>query len=630
VVRHFRLRDMTAVGAVAFVMLAAACSSSTSSTSGPSSTSSTPGTSTSSPTGTGAGVGALNPGTGTPQSGGTLNEVGVSDVEFLDYDVAYYSTDDMVMRLSVRSLYSWGNTQATATTAEPDLATGPPVVTDGGKTVTITLRSGVEWDTTPARAVTAADVARGIKRACNPSPVAFGGMADFESTIVGLTAFCHGYPAASATSASVMKAYIEGHNVPGIIASGNTLTLKLTQPAAWLEGAMTLPPFSGVPIEAESALPGSPGIYNHMYADGPYKITSYIPKKSFTFVRNPVWNASTDPLRKAYVNAINVDETGDQTTIYQEITTNTPSLGLTWDSRPPPADDVSLTNAMKSGSPTVGLYATYSSNPYIVFNTVSPNNGGALGKVAVRQALSYGLDRSQMLKTLGGATINPPLTHILPPGTDGAQDVPAGYDPYPYNPTKATAMLTAAGFTPSHKLVLKYLYRSDSQGQTQLFTNLSAQLSALGNVSVVGVPTNQSDFYGKYLYNTASPSPAAKGVWDFVGAGWSPDWYGNSAVSWFNPLLSAPGGFPADGGSNFGFFSDPTVNSLIKTALLQTTEPAADTYWAKADEASMSAAAIYPITADLEFAEHAAYVHNAVYIPELQQYDAANVWLSAS
>ena len=50
------------------------------------------------------------------------------------------------------------------------------------------------WDTTPARAVTAADVVRGIKRACNPSPENFGGMADFESTIVGLAAFCKRVP----------------------------------------------------------------------------------------------------------------------------------------------------------------------------------------------------------------------------------------------------------------------------------------------------------------------------------------------------------------------------------------------------------------------------------------------------
>ncbi|MGH3247966.1 MAG: ABC transporter substrate-binding protein [Trebonia sp.] len=606
---------------MAVTVLAAACSSSSSSSSGSAGPSSSSSTSTSANQG-------LNPGTGTPKSGGTLNEVGVSDVKVMDYDLAYYSTDDQQMRLTERSLYNWGNTPATATTPEPDLATGPPVSTDGGKTVSVTLRSGVMWDTTPARPVTAADVVRGIKRACNPSPQNFGGMADFESTIVGLTAFCKGYPAASATSAAAMKKYIEGTNVSGITASGNTITFKLTQPAAWLVGAMTLAPFSGVPIEAESALPGSPGVYNHLYSDGPYKLASYTPKKNISFVRNPVWTASTDPLRKAYVNAINVDETGDQTTIYQEITTNTPSLGMTWDSLPPPADYLSLSNQVKSGSKDVGLFATYSSNPYVVYNTVSPNNGNALKSASVRQALSYGLDRKQITKTLGGPEVNPPLTHILPPGIDGAQGVPANFDAYPYSQSKAKSMLAAAGFTPSHKLAIKFLYRSDSQGQVRLFANMQAQWNALGDVTVTGVPTNQSDFYGKYLTVTTSPTPAQAGAWDIAIAGWSPDWYGNSAVSFFGPLYSSPGGFPANGGSNFGYFSDPTVNSLINQALSQVTEPQADAYWAKADQAVMSAAAIFPITSNNEYAVHASYVHNAVYIPVSQQYDAANVWLS--
>ena len=204
-----------------------------------------------------------------------------------------------------------------------------------------------------------------------------------------------------------MKYYIEGHNVSGITVSGNTITFTLTKPAPWLVGAMTLVAFNATPIEAENGLPGTPAVYNHMYSDGPYEITSYTPKKSIKFMRNPVWNASTDPLRKAYVNAINVDETGNQTTIYQQMPTGSPSLGMSFDALPPPADTPNLLNQIKSGSHNVNLGATYSSNPYLVFNTVSPNNGGALGKAEVRQALSYGIERSQLQKVLGGADHQP-------------------------------------------------------------------------------------------------------------------------------------------------------------------------------------------------------------------------------
>ena len=621
-VRHFRTRAFTAVaGAVALTMLAGACSSSKSGAAAPASQQLT------------AGWQGLNPGTGAPQRGGTLNMVGISDVDYMDYDTAYYTTDIMVQqRLMERTLYNWAAVPGHNITPEPDLATGMPVISDNGLKQTVTIRSGVMWNTSPARAVTAADVVRGIKRACNPSPVAFGGMADFETTIQGLSAFCAGYPAASANNAAVMKKYIEGHNVSGITISGNSITFTLTRPAPWLDGAMTLAAFVATPIEAENGLPGTPAVYDHMYSDGPYELTSYTPKKSMTFVRNPVWSASTDPLRKAYVNAINVDETGNQTTIYQQMATGSASLGMSFDALVPPADDPNLLNLIKSGSHLANLAATYSSNPYLVFNTVSPNNGGALGKADVRQALSYGIQRSQLTKSLGGATTNPPLTHILPAGIDGSQDVPAGYNPYPYDPSKAKSMLAAAGFTSSHPLQIKFLYRSDSQGSTKVFNNVAAQLGALGSVTVSGVPTNQADFYGKYLYvpNTPSaPSPAYKGTWDMASAGWGPDWFGDSAVSYFNPLYSSPGGFPANGGSNFGYFSSATVNNTISQALSQTTEAAADKYWAQADEETMQAAAVYPITSPLQLAEHAPYVHNAVYMTQWQNFDPTNVWLSS-
>jgi len=622
--RHFRTRAYAAVvSAVALTMLAAACSNSSSSSNG--------GGSTGQQGQLKAGFQGLNPGTGAPQRGGTLNMVGISDVDYLDYDTGYYTTDYQVARLTVRQLYGFPADPAKTTTPEPDLATGMPVISDNGLKQTVTVRSGVMWNTNPPRPVTAADVVRGIKRACNPSPVFFGGMADFEATIKGLSEFCAGYPAKAGTDAAALKQYVEGHNVSGITTSGNSITFELTQPAPWLVGAMTMSPFSAVPIEAENALPGTPGVYNHMYSDGPYQITSYTPKKSFHFVRNPQWKASTDPLRKAYVNAINVDETGNQTTIYQQMPTNSPSLGMSFDALPPPADTPNLLNQVKSGSDDVNLAATYSSNPYLIFNVVSPNNGGALGKADVRQALSYGLERSQLTKVLGGPIVNPPLTHILPVGIDGAQGVPANYNPYPYDQAKAKSMLSAAGYTASSPLQIKFLYRSDSQASTAVFNNVSSQLNALGAVKVTGVPTNQSDFYGKYLVvpNTKSaPSPAYKGTWDMAGSSWGPDWYGNSAVTYFNPLYSSPGGFPANGGSNFGYFSSSTVNNLINQALSQPTEPEADKFWAQADMEVMKEAAVYPITSVLQLAEHAPYVHNAVFMTQWQNFDPANVWLS--
>ena len=137
----------------------------------------------------------------------------------------------------------------------------------------------------------------------------------------------------------------------------------------------------------------------------------------------------------------------------------------------------------------------------------------------MRQALSYGIERSQLQKVFGGAEINPALTHVLPAGIDGSQDVPADYNPYPYNQDKAKSMLAAAGFTASHPLQIKFLYRSDSQGSTAIFNNVVTQLNALGSVKVTGVPTNQSDFYGKYLYVPQQPGQPVARLQGHLGHG---------------------------------------------------------------------------------------------------------------
>ena len=49
-----------------------------------------------------AGFQAVNPGSWIPRSrGGTLNMIGISDVNYMDYDTAYFSTDYQVARLMI-------------------------------------------------------------------------------------------------------------------------------------------------------------------------------------------------------------------------------------------------------------------------------------------------------------------------------------------------------------------------------------------------------------------------------------------------------------------------------------------------------------------------------------------------
>ena len=76
----------------------------------------------------------------------------------------------------------------------PDVATAVPTtsnggITNGGKTYTFHLKQGVDWNTSPARQVVAADFIREFKAFCNPvSPV--GNPLYYTATIAGLKQYC--------------------------------------------------------------------------------------------------------------------------------------------------------------------------------------------------------------------------------------------------------------------------------------------------------------------------------------------------------------------------------------------------------------------------------------------------------
>ena len=539
----------TGVGLVAAASVVAACSSS-----GSSSSSGTSGSSVSLTSGTQG----INPGTGSPQTGGTLNLLGVGDVDYMDPNISYYTIGYLGQRMWIRGLYAYPAIPGKTTTPAPDLATALPTISNGGKTYTITLRNGAMWDTSPAREVTAADALRGIERSCNPVQP-FGGLPDFESLIAGYAQFCSGFANVAHTT-SAISSYMSSHQISGIKASGQTITFTLVHPASYFPDMLTLPAFNPAPVESLDYLPASAASQQHPIADGPYTVQSYTPARSITFVRNPVWKASTDPIRKAYVNKIVVTETGTQQTNQQELQTNTAAASMEWDSFPPLASVPGLETQMQQGvNHNFNMGPQYSSNPQIWFNNVSPNNGSALSKVAVRQALSYGLNRAHLTQVIN-PTVNPPLTHVLPDGINGAQDVPSGYNPYPYNPSKAKSLLASAGY--SSGLSVTMLYRPSSSISSAIAQAAQSDLAKIGvKAKLLGVPT--ADFYTKYL---EVPTAAKSGVWDLAVAGWGPDWYGDAALSFFGPEFSGPSSYPPVG-SNFGFYNDPSVTALIGQAL---------------------------------------------------------------
>jgi ABC-type transport system substrate-binding protein len=150
------------------------------------------GTTTGSGTGTGGSSGfnqdANVNASGSPTKGGTLRITGNADVDHLDTASAYYTTSYSLERTFTRQLFSYpaSTDKNKALEAVPDAAKEVPTKDNGGisadgRTVTVHLRDGVRWNTTPARAVTAQDFVLGFKRLCNPTQNSVGAPGYFET-----------------------------------------------------------------------------------------------------------------------------------------------------------------------------------------------------------------------------------------------------------------------------------------------------------------------------------------------------------------------------------------------------------------------------------------------------------------
>jgi peptide/nickel transport system substrate-binding protein len=561
-----------------------------------------------------------------PKRGGTLTIVGSSDVDHFDTASAYYDVTYTLFRAITRQLYQYPTTRTTAGEVNPvpDLATGMPVITNGGKTYTVTIRSGAQWNSNPPRQVTAADEVLGMKRLCNPvNPVGAPGY--FEATIVGMQNYCNGFANVGDDAASI-KNYIQTHNIPGVKATGpETVQFMLTQPASDFINILAMTFSSPAPVEDLNYVPGSTDLAEHFLSDGPYEVQNYNPNTSITLVRNPAWKASTDPLRKAYVNKINIQEGVANTPIaaVQQIQAGT--ADMEWDQN---VDTSQLPGMVANHDPDLvigpqGASNFITINPYIVINFLSPNNRGALSKLKVRQALEYAFNKTADSQVYGGSVISQPLNQVVPGGNIGTIN---GYNPYPTtgnngNPAKAKKLLAQAGYSPG-QITLNLVYRTNTVHPQIAQTDQAALQKAGFKVNLISATA--SDFYSKYLEN---PTDTKSGAWDIAEPGWIPDWLGNNGRSIIEPLFD--GRTYGPNSVDYGDYNSAKLNSYIDKALSATSTSQATTYWQDAAKQIMADAAVVPIAAQKVSIYHSSRLRNCYFNVWTENCDVTNVWLSS-
>ncbi|MDL4773450.1 ABC transporter substrate-binding protein [Actinomadura xylanilytica] len=566
------------------------------------------------------GGGSTRPTTGPPRDGGVLRIVGSSDVEHLDPAGASSVGAYGLVRTYARTLFGTraSNDFNETVPVRADVAARIPTrenggVSENGTTYTVRLRQGVYWSTSPPRPVTAHDFVRGVKRMCNPaSPSA--GQRYYTPTIKGMDGFCHGFGAVDAKDPEAIAAYQNAHEIGGLRAEDDhTLVFALTRPASDFLNLLSLPATAAAPAEYDRYLPDGPEFRQHTVSDGPYRITQYKPGVSYLLSRNPAWRQDTDPLRERHVEKIRITLGQDSAdTVQQQIEQG--SADLAWDQ---PVPTAALPRVRRD--PRFAIRDTPSNSPYLVFNTLSPGNGGALGRREVRQALEYAIDRSALVKIVGGPDVASPLHTVIPPGNAGH----APTDRYPTageagDPGRCRRLLAEAGYT---GLKLEFPYRTNSVHRL-IAQSIKDNLAGCGVTAELRADTG-GDFYAETI---SSPARAREGKWDIAAPGWTPDWYGNNGRTLVQPLFDGRG--YGKNSINYGGYDSAEVNGLIDAALTAPDAGRAAGHWQRADQKIMEDAAIVPLLDRAHTIFRSSRVGGAVFLPTAAGYDYTRLWLA--
>jgi peptide/nickel transport system substrate-binding protein len=391
------IRTVAAVALAAALALALAACGSSSTSSSTSSTSTTASASSALST-SGYKSPLTEPLTG-GKRGGTLQVLQEIDFEHLDPGIAYFSVDYAVVFATQRPLYSQ---KPNSTEETPDMAEGAPEVSNGGKTVTVHLKTGIRFSPPVNREVTSEDVAYAIERGANP---------DVANPYIG------SYFKAIEGEPTATGGPMKGIETP----NKHEIVFHLTEPKGQLVAdALLLPLTAAVPKEyAEKFDKNKPSNYaDFEVATGPYMLKNdaagkvlgigYIPGKSATLVRNPNWNPKTD-YRPAYLNEIAIKIGGTAAVLGRE--TLEGSNVVQNESAVAQSDVRLAAEKFKSQlqiSPGAGAH-------YIGVN----NKVGPFKNVDLRKAFWAALDRTAMDKARGGELVTNVATHFIYPTING-------------------------------------------------------------------------------------------------------------------------------------------------------------------------------------------------------------------
>jgi ABC-type transport system substrate-binding protein len=284
---------------------------------------------------------------------------------------------------------------------QPELAAGPPVVSDGGTTYTFHIRTGFRFSPPSKELVTAATVRDSIERALSPNLGANAPGIRFADVITGAAAYHAGTAA----------------HIAGLNANGDTLRMRLTRPVGDLLHRLALPIFSVVPRHTPVIVNG---LTKPIPSAGPYYVASYTPGEQLVLRRNTHYSGTRPHALDEIVYAFGQsdDQAAGLVKGGEADYTTTGQSGASPITSP----------AFVPGGRLDRLYGAHgTSMPQRFFLTPTLATGrlwmntsrGIFRNARLRRAVNYALDRPPMVKQIGPFN-GQPSDQYLPPGMPGS------------------------------------------------------------------------------------------------------------------------------------------------------------------------------------------------------------------
>jgi ABC-type oligopeptide transport system substrate-binding subunit len=350
---------------------------------------------------------------GKARVGGTLKHSLTVDIDYVDPALWYYVPSWTIGYATSAMLLNYPHAPAPrGSRLVPEVAQGLPRISRNGLVYTFKLKS--TYRLSNGQRVNAQSFARALNRALNrrmSSPAQ-----PFVEDIVGAQAVIAG----------------RAQRASGIVARGNTLTIRMTKRSPDLLARLAMPFFA-----AQGTLPINPeGVSAPVQSAGPYYIKEWTKNRRVILERNRFYRG---PVR-GNVNRIEIDIGLPLETIKLNIDRGVVDMG---DLPPAAHAELGRRYGVKKQSP--GRYFANPA-PTILFLAMNHDRrlfgGGGNGNVRLKKAVNYAIDRQSVLAQ-GGAYAGVTNDQYMPPTMRGFRNVAI----YPRRPNMSQARRLAQGQT---------------------------------------------------------------------------------------------------------------------------------------------------------------------------------------